>query len=139
MAAKAEISAQLGARRPGITVEDVARSSLSLLFPQSYVRENPESMEDFIRRFQIAPTRGHAFFAQLAAVAGFGVYSRLKEIAVPTLVLTGDSDELVPPQNSRILTENIPGAKLITYAGAAHFFFSQFPEQVASDIAAFLL
>lgn len=138
VATSPELVAMLGAGRKGITVEDVARSSLNLLFPRSYVRENPELMEDFIRRFQIAPTRGHAFFAQLAAVAGFGVFARLKEIAAPTLVLTGDSDELVPPDNSRILAENIPGAKLITYPGAAHFFFSQFPEQVASDITTFL-
>jgi pimeloyl-ACP methyl ester carboxylesterase len=138
VATSPEISAQLGARRPGITVEDVARSSLNLLFPQSYVRENPELMEDFIRRFQIAPTRGHAFFGQLAAVAGFGVFARLPEIAVPTLVLTGDSDELVPPENSAILAGNIPGAKLITYKGASHFFFYQFPEAVASDVTFFL-
>ena len=42
VATRPEIScALLGAGRKGITVEDVARSSLNLLFPQSYVRENP--------------------------------------------------------------------------------------------------
>ncbi len=133
-----EIYEQLGARRKGITVKDVARSSLNLLFSESYVRENPVMMEDFIRRFQIAPTPGHVFIGHMTAMVEFDDFGRLPEIAAPTLVLTGDADVLVPPENAGILAESIPGAKLIIYPGAGHFFFYEFPERVASDLISFL-
>lgn len=136
--ARPEIYAMVGARRPGATLEDVARSSLPLLYPEPYVRDHPDEMEDFIRRYKIAPAPAHSFFAQLEAAAAYGSFSRLKEIKAPTLVLTGDADELVPPENARILAENIPSARLITYEGAGHFFFSQYPERVAADVISFL-
>ncbi len=131
-----EVYAQVGARRPGATLEDVARSSLPLIYPDAFVRDNPEMMEDFIRRYMIAPTPAHAFFAQLEAAAAYDSFDRLPEIKAPALVLTGDSDELVPPENARILADNIPSARLITYEGGGHFFFSQFPRRVAADVTA---
>ena len=98
----------MGARRPGATLEDVARSSLPLIYPDAFVRDNPEMMEDFIRRYMIAPTPAHAFFAQLEAAAAYDSFGRLPEIKAPALVLTGDSDELVPPENARILAGQHP-------------------------------
>ncbi len=59
---------------------------------------------------------------QLAAVIRWDASSRLGEIRVPTLVLTGDADRLVPPENSRRLAEAIPGARLSSLPGAGHCF-----------------
>ena len=38
----------------------------------------------------------------------------------PTLVLTGDLDKLIPPQNSRILAKLIPSATLVVMPGGGH-------------------
>ena len=138
VAARPEVLAAVGARRPGATLEEVARSSLPLLFPEAFIRQRPDRMEDFIRRYKTAPAPARSFFAQLEAAAAYGSFRRLPEIAVPTLVLTGDADELVPPENSRILAESIPGARLVVYEGAGHFFFSQCPGRAAADVVSFL-
>jgi pimeloyl-ACP methyl ester carboxylesterase len=37
--------------------------------------------------------------------------------------MTGDDDPLVPPQNSHILNDLIPGADLFVFAGGRHCFF----------------
>jgi pimeloyl-ACP methyl ester carboxylesterase len=41
---------------------------------------------------------------------------------VPTLILTGDKDRLVPPVNSYVLAGTIPNAKLHVLRGAGHVF-----------------
>ncbi len=46
----------------------------------------------------------------------------LQHVDVPTLVLTGDSDRIVPPENSRVLHAAIPGAKFRELRGAGHVF-----------------
>ena len=38
----------------------------------------------------------------------------LGAIQVPTLVVCGDKDRVVPPVNSRVLANRIPGARLVT-------------------------
>lgn len=62
--------------------------------------------------------RGH-----FQAVMGHDTLDRLHQILAPTLVLTGDADPLVPPQNSRLIASRIPGATLIEYPGMKHGFF----------------
>jgi len=45
---------------------------------------------------------------------------RLGKIRVPTRVITGDDDKLVPPANSRLLSERIPNATLEVLQGVGH-------------------
>jgi 3-oxoadipate enol-lactonase len=44
----------------------------------------------------------------------------LPRIAVPTLILVGEEDELTPPEESRRMAEAIPGARLEVLQGAGH-------------------
>jgi 3-oxoadipate enol-lactonase len=61
-----------------------------------------------------------AFFGQVGAVVGHSTGRRLGNIRVPTRVITGDQDRLVPPINSRVLSERIPNATLEVLAGIGH-------------------
>jgi 3-oxoadipate enol-lactonase len=44
----------------------------------------------------------------------------LPRIAVPTLVVVGEEDEITPPAESVVLRDRIPGARLAAIAGAGH-------------------
>jgi len=44
----------------------------------------------------------------------------LPRIAVPTLVVVGEDDEITPAAESIVLRDGIPGARLVTVAGAGH-------------------
>ena len=59
---------------------------------------------------------------QMTAVTLHDSMKRLPELRMPTLVLTGDRDRLIPAVNSRRLAEAIPGARLVFLAGAGHCF-----------------
>jgi pimeloyl-ACP methyl ester carboxylesterase len=62
----------------------------------------------------------------------------LHGIAVPTLVLHGDSDPLIEPASARKFAAAIPGAKLITYPKVGHLPQIEIPQRSAADVAEFL-
>jgi pimeloyl-ACP methyl ester carboxylesterase len=66
------------------------------------------------------PMLPRSYFAQLAAVATHSTGSRLRRIACPTVVVTGDEDILIPPHNSRLLARLIPGAHLEVVRSCGH-------------------
>lgn len=63
----------------------------------------------------------------------------LKKIDVPTLVLHGDDDQIVPVKNSSVKSARlIRGAKEIYYPGAPHGLTATHQDQVNADLLAFL-
>jgi pimeloyl-ACP methyl ester carboxylesterase len=60
----------------------------------------------------------------------------LPRITAPTLVLTGDSDPIVPPAQSHRIAEKVPHADLVVLKGAGHFPSVESPaeyQQVVSE------
>ena len=55
------------------------------------------------------PTAGGVPGADPGNGLGWSSFERLHNIRVPTLVLHGETDQLVPPENGRILAQKIPG------------------------------
>jgi pimeloyl-ACP methyl ester carboxylesterase len=81
----------------------------------------------------IAPEHG---WAQAAAGGSFSWKGRA--LSMPTLVLTGDEDLIVPPANSSTLVRMIPGAELAVVEGGGHYFFAEQPAVVNRALAQFL-
>jgi len=61
-----------------------------------------------------------------------------KAITVPTLVMVGEKDQVIPADNSRKLAGAIPGAKLVVYPEGGHVPMEQLPDKSAADLRAFL-
>ena len=57
---------------------------------------------------------------------------------MPTLVIHGDADPLVPIQNGRYLAADIPGAGLIVYEGVGHIPEVECFERFNEDLVEFL-
>ncbi len=63
----------------------------------------------------------------------------LKKIDVPTLILHGDADQIVPIANSAILSAKlIKNATLKVYAGAPHGMCTTLADRVNADLLAFI-
>jgi 3-oxoadipate enol-lactonase len=133
--AEPEVASALGARAK-MTREEAACGMVPYTFDSSTPRERIE--EDLaIRLGAHVPAEG--YFAQLDAIRAWpGAHARLKEIAAPTLVIHGESDRLVPPENGRILARGIPGAQLVMLPQASHIFLTDQPEPARDAILAFL-
>jgi 3-oxoadipate enol-lactonase len=68
------------------------------------------------------PAKVKVIVRQIEAVVGHETEARLASIRVPTLVLSGDRDRLVPVENSRRLAALIPGARMVEFPGAGPAF-----------------
>ena len=101
-------------------------------------RTSPERIEeDTAVRRKWYPS-ADAYFAQLQAVMAWEAYSRIGQISVPTLVIHGENDRLVPPENARLIAARIPGAKLVMIPGASHIFATDQPDLAHAAILDFL-
>jgi 3-oxoadipate enol-lactonase len=109
------------------------------LVPFTYHPETPSSRveEDLAIRLRNYPS-ARGYLAQLQAVLGYETYARLGAVRVPTLVLHGEDDRLVPAANGRDLARRIPGARLVLVPSASHILFSDQPETVNRAIVKFL-
>ena len=81
---------------------------------------NPLGAVEWIKRAERTALRFAT--AQVLAIARHHTLPRLSQIRAPTLVITGGADRLVPPANSEVLAQSIPGARLLVLPGAGHCF-----------------
>ena len=75
---------------------------------------------------------------QLYAIFSHDTCTRLPNITSPTLVITGDKDIVIPPENSEFLAKGISGAKLEKIKDAAHAFCYSNPDETAEFVINFL-
>lgn len=71
----------------------------------------------------------------LGAVFRHSTHRRLKSLQLPTLLLTGDRDAIIPVENARALEKLIPGARLVVLPGAGHVFPLEQPQATVLALA----
>jgi len=64
--------------------------------------------------------------------------SRMEELSLPVLVITGDDDRVVPTENSIRLAGEIPGAELVVLPGCGHVPQEECPQAFLDAVMAFL-
>jgi 3-oxoadipate enol-lactonase len=76
--------------------------------------------------------------AQLAMAARTDTTGVLGGIHVPTLVVVGEEDALIPPDVSREMAARIPGARLEVLPGAGHLAPLEVPDAFNRALGGFL-
>jgi len=82
------------------------------------------------------PTPVPVIMLQMQAIAAHNTLDRLHEISVPTLVIHGTVDEMLPYSNAVLIASKIPDAQLETLEGVGHMFWWEQPERSAAAIRA---
>jgi 3-oxoadipate enol-lactonase len=72
--------------------------------------------------------------AQLQACTAHDTAARLASLSVPTLVIHGTADQLLPVENGRLIASLIPGAQLEILDGVGHMFVWERAEGAAKLI-----
>lgn len=62
----------------------------------------------------------------------------LDKLRVPTLVMWGAEDKLIPVSAGRWFARTIPGSRLVVYPGIGHLPMEEAPDRSAADVAAWL-
>jgi pimeloyl-ACP methyl ester carboxylesterase len=91
------------------------------------VRDDPELYATYraIALTRRAPQA--TIMAQMQAIAAHDTSTRLSELELPTLIVHGTADELIPVQNAHAIAGHMPAARLELLDGAGHLFFWEDP------------
>jgi pimeloyl-ACP methyl ester carboxylesterase len=111
-----------------------ARVVARRLFPKP---EQDELRQKFYEQVIQANPRGYR--AAMRSLARFDVRRRLREIDVPTLVITGEQDGSIPIKIQRRLAEGIPGSRQVIIPSAGHGVTVDQPEAFNRILLDFLL
>jgi 3-oxoadipate enol-lactonase len=130
------------------------RRTIEMTFGEEFRKHNPE-MIDLIIKVQgggsmmmlgaeaTAATDSATalgFMGQVTAVGQWffsgGAFDRLGEISVPTLVMHGGDDQLIPLPNGELLAREIRGAHLREWPKAGHALNAEYPDEVNAALMA---
>jgi pimeloyl-ACP methyl ester carboxylesterase len=64
--------------------------------------------------------------------------SRLQELKLPVLVVTGDDDRIVPTESSKRLAKEIPGAQLMVFPNCGHVPQEECPQPFLKVVEKFI-
>ncbi|HLH02566.1 MAG TPA: alpha/beta fold hydrolase [Bryobacteraceae bacterium] len=97
--------------------------------PMLYSKTTPrERIEEDLRIQCACACSWLALWNQLSGILVWSSWRRLPQIHVPTMVIHGASDRLIPPENGRALASRIPGAQFRLIPDAGHILTTDQPE-----------
>lgn len=104
----------------------------------SIIEDNPEIFEGYIEPFTVENwDRALWMFTQASEPPNLA--GRLGQIQVPTLVISGDDDRIVPLESSLRLAEDIPGAVLIVIEDCGHLPHEECPTAFMQAVDQFIM
>jgi 3-oxoadipate enol-lactonase len=119
----------LGGKTPAELAPDLARNVLGK-------SASPRARERLLA--SLAALRKDAYLKTLESSVRDDRGARVEQIAVPTLVVTGDEDAVYPPATAEAMARRIPGARLAVIAGAGHVSNLEQPEAFNETVLGFL-
>lgn len=134
-AAEAAMEARLAALATD-GAEASARVAANGIFSADWMAANPAEVERFVAWRAAMPAAPLA--AATRAAFGMDLKPLLPRIAVPTLVISGGGDRLIPPPRQAEIAALIPGARHATIAGAGHIIPAEQPAAFAAILDEFL-
>jgi pimeloyl-ACP methyl ester carboxylesterase len=100
-------------------------------------KQRPGPLFQFVTR-QCWQTDQSVMAHRFHLVESFDIEARLHRITAPALILAGERDLLVSPQNLTKLAGGVANAKLVSLRGCGHLAFVTRPECVAQEVTQFI-
>ena len=63
----------------------------------------------------------------------------LKELLIPTLVLTGENDGACNPRLNKLIADTIPTSKLVILPNYKHSILIEAPDEISENLIQFML
>jgi 3-oxoadipate enol-lactonase len=128
------INARLGPLDRGETLATLAPSLVKEL-----VGHDPDSAELALARDCMAAVPEATYRATMLALMGFDLRHALKEISVPTLVLSGSKDNNAPAPMMAKMASYVPGATYVELEGVGHLANLERPDEFNAVLWDFLM
>lgn len=121
-----------------IASEGSKAKAAACLFDRETLENRPEVARRYSGILLKWPVSTEILSKQWEALLKHDTFDRLPQITAPTLVLTGNADLLIPPENSEILAGRIPGAELKIIPGGGHQVLIEQPVACNAAVLEFL-
>lgn len=124
-----------------VTSDPVTRFKNGLVVSTApgFAEKHPELIQEWLEWRIANPIDPAGYQAQMAIglalipeAASFE--HRLPDIKIPTLILFGAHDKVVPPANADLLAAKIPDSKVVILPDAGHFFPVETPEAASKAV-----
>jgi 3-oxoadipate enol-lactonase len=128
-----------------LTIDALTRfkKGLSVSTAPGWAERHPEMIEEWTKWRMANPIEPAAYQAQLAI--GLSLYpeaaafeGRLSKVNVPTLILAGEHDKVVPPENASLLSAKIAGSRVVILPVTGHFFPIEIPDAASQAVIQFI-
>ncbi len=116
--------------------EAAARLAARSIFSDAFLEATPGYLDAFVAWRAAMPAA--PLEAATRAGLGYDVTDALAGIAVPTLVVAGGADRLIPPAATRAIAQAIPGAAYAELDGAGHMLAVEQPAALGALLDAHL-
>ncbi|MFX1559878.1 MAG: alpha/beta fold hydrolase [Promethearchaeota archaeon] len=123
-----------------ISMEQALEMRYSVAYSSKFLKENKPLLKQIQEWAELNPQPIFARLHQAEATTAtaFNVEEEIKQIKIPTLILQGANDLMVPPKNAEMLAENISTSKLVLLEGGPHLSIFEQYDKVNNAILAFL-
>lgn len=118
--------------------EDSAKAAIEILVHPDSLTQRSERVKFYEETKVAYPHSSEELLRRATGVAKHDTFDRLSGLAVPSLVVTGSHDQLVPKENSALIAGQIPDAELVEIGEAGHLFFAEQPEETSRVVLEFL-
>jgi 3-oxoadipate enol-lactonase len=107
-----------------------------------WAEKNPQVLDEWIKWRIANPVDPASYQAQMAIGLSLipesaAFETKLPRVKVPTLILFGAHDQVVPHENANLIAKQIANSKVIIFPDAGHFFPIEIPEAAARAIVEF--
>ncbi len=129
--------------RTGDPVE-LVRRGIAIACSPGFMERRPEVAKELLDYRFTNPVPPAQYAAQVAAGAGTMAYTdemvdqRMRLIKVPTLILFGEHDMVVPPGNAELMAKKIAGARVKIISDTGHIFPIEDPDATVAVLEEFL-
>jgi len=94
--------------------ETIETIFVGLCFQRKARKEQTKLIKEFVDR-TLENEEFVALRTMESIVNDYNVEDKLLDITVPTLILTGDKDNFILPEESKLMTQKIPNSKLVVF------------------------
>src|SRR5215469_6741211 len=112
---------------------------MPVLYPPQFIAAHPELKNLMVSSAKMMPpTAAETPQRAMMGIQQFDAYERLGQIKCPVLIVHGEKDVLVHPENAALIKSKIPHAALYMVPDAGHAFQAADPAKIHERIVSWL-
>lgn len=126
-----------------LSPEERVRRGALVACAEGFAERQPEVMDEIIQYRLSMPITPEAQMAQMQVGLGLLEYDkcfepRLPELKMPVVIMSGDQDKTVPPDNVGLMAKRIPDVKTYILKDTSHLFMIEAPDHTVNALVGLL-